>query len=402
MVRLRRRRENGEAKGGLESRYQYAFGLAPDLITESRVRLNLDSYERRLREMREAWKAYYGGDSYGQSKWGLPVEKQLKVKDGEDDPNLELNFARLIVNKSATFLFGQDIVFDIDDTWASATAGEKYLEGFWKQNKKMSLLQKLAINGGVAGHAAVKINPVGEDGRAYPSLRVINPSMLIVFFDPDDIDEVEEYRIEWNYTDVVQGQLLPVFRRQRHLNEGSYWQIIDEEGTSGLGPWTTISDVKWPFPFSAVVECQNLPNPNEYYGSPDLEPDILRVINRLNFVISDWNKALRLHASPREYGTGFDANQIKSGGDEMLVIPNENAKLGLLEMASDMTSTSMLYEKVKQALHEIARIPEVSVGKTENIGVLSGVALEILYQPLLELTYVKRMTYGPVLLSRGA
>ena len=40
---------------------------------------------------------------------------------------------------------------------------------------------------------------------------------------------------------------------------------------------------------------------------------------------------------------------------------------------------------------------EVSVGKVDNIGALSGVALEILYQPLMELTYVKQMTYGPLL-----
>src|SRR5206468_12010100 len=123
---------------------------------------------------------------------------------------------------------------------------------------------------------------------------------------------------------------------------------------------------------SAIVDCQNLPNPNEYYGSPDLEPDILRVINRLNFIVSDWNKALRLHAHPREWGTGFSleasGERIKAGTDEMLVIPNPEAKLGLLEMQSDMQSTSTLYEKVKEALHEIARVPEVSVGKVDSIG----------------------------------
>src|SRR5204863_7425901 len=53
--------------------------------------------------------------------------------------------------------------------------------------------------------------------------------------------------------------------------------------------------------------------------------------------------------------------------------------------------------KVKEALHEIARVPEVSVGKVDSIGALSGVALEILYQPLMELTAVKQMTYGPLL-----
>jgi hypothetical protein len=185
------------------------------------------------------------------------------------------------------------------------------------------------------------------------------------------------------------------------VNEERWWTIVDEEASEALGPWRVVQRVVWPYPFSAIVDCQNLPNPNEYYGSPDLEPDILRVIEGLNSILSDWNKVLRLHAHPREWGTGFSlegqGGGIRVGTDEMLVIPNPEAKLGLLEMQSDMQSTAKLYEKVKEALHEIARVPEVSVGKVDNIGALSGVALEILYQPLMELTYVKQMTYGPLL-----
>src|SRR5690349_15899542 len=146
----------------MHERYEHAFGPSPDLLTESRVRLNIDSHERRLREIREAWDAYYGGDSYGLNRWGLPVEKQLLVPEGEADPNIELNFARLIVNKGASFLFGQEVRFDLDVERKSGqgkSVQEKYLDGFWRQNRKMALLQKLAINGAVAGHPALKIVP---------------------------------------------------------------------------------------------------------------------------------------------------------------------------------------------------------------------------------------------------
>jgi hypothetical protein len=364
------------------------FPYAPDYLTTSKIRANLQSHEERLREMAEAWRAYNG-----------VYEPALTVKKGEANPNIELNFARLIVNKGVSFLFGQDVGWDIDAT--SNSELEKWLDRFWRANRKMFTLQKLATNGAVCGHPALKIIPPKE-GEEFARLQVINPSMLTVFWEPDDFDQVQEYRLEWDYVETSpapsgRSSVATIYRRQRHINRGLRWDIVDEQGSSALGPWRTIKETEWPFPFSAIVDTQNLPDPVEYYGAPDLEPDILRVINRLNFIVSNWNKILRHHAHPRQWGVGFEADELKVAPDETLVLPHEDAKLDLLEMKGAMTSTDRLYGHIKEALHEIARIPEVTVGKVEAIGNLSGVALSILYQPLLELTYVKRVTYGPLL-----
>src|SRR5690606_15610206 len=58
-----------------------------------------------------------------------------------------------------------------------------------------------------------------------------------------------------------------------------------------------------------------------------------------------------------------------------------------------------LYERLREALHEVARVPEVATGRMENVGQLSGVALSILYQPLIEKTETKRCTYGDLLVE---
>jgi hypothetical protein len=52
---------------------------------------------------------------------------------------------------------------------------------------------------------------------------------------------------------------------------------------------------------------------------------------------------------------------------------------------------------VKAAYHETTQVPEVTTGKFDNIGQLSGLALQILYGPLLQRTQVKRRTYGDML-----
>src|ERR1044072_2277556 len=99
----------------------------------------LEERARRDRIAR-AWEYYYGR---------LP--KPLKVRKGEPDDNLALNFARPIVDKGVAFLFGQDIAFGLDASDDSEAAG--YLAACWRRNGLMSLLSRIATNGGVTGHA---------------------------------------------------------------------------------------------------------------------------------------------------------------------------------------------------------------------------------------------------------
>ena len=66
-------------------------------------------------------------------------------------------------------------------------------------------------------------------------------------------------------------------------------------------------------------------------------------------------------------------------------------------MQSDLTSSLAYYARLKEALHEVSRVPEVATGKLESTGALSGVALQLLYGPLVQATEAKRLTYGEML-----
>lgn len=48
---------------------------------------------------------------------------------------------------------------------------------------------------------------------------------------------------------------------------------------------------------------------------------------------------------------------------------------------------------------QLTRTPPVSLAKVEGLGQLSGVALRILYGPMLEKTESKRLTYGDMLIE---
>lgn len=336
----------------------------------------------RLEQFRNAWKAYYGD---------LP--KPLKVRPGTVDDNIRLNFARLIVDKGVSFLFGKEVNFEIDE--GETTPAETWLSGCWQRNRKMTLLQKAALNGGVCGHCFLKIQYT--PGDEYPRLIVLDPETVTVVLAADDLENVLSYKIQYPSKDPISKK--PVAIRQLIERDGTRWMITDQVGSIDSLSWRTTGEQIWPYAWPPVVECQNLPAPNEFWGVSDIEPDILEVNMAINFVVSNTGRILKYHAHPKTWGKGFDASQLKIAVDETLIIPSETGELHNLEMQTDLSSSIEFYKRLKEALHEASRIPEVATGKLESTSGLSGLALQILYQPLLEKTETKRLLYGDMLVE---
>jgi hypothetical protein len=318
--------------------------------------------------------------------------RQLKVRQGQPDDNVTVNLCRAIVDKGVSFLFGQDVSFELVE--GERTEAEEWLYACWAANRKLTLLQKLALSGAVAGHAFLKI--VLEPGQAYPRLVVLDPATVVVTVAPDDHERVLSYRIQFPTVDQETGR--PVVLRQTIVADGTRWVIRDEKAFSG-DRWKTVAETVWPYEFAPVIDCQNLPNPHDYWGVSDLEEDVLRLNDAINFLLSNLVRIVRYHAHPKTWGRGFRAEQLDLSVDETIVLPSPDAELRNLEMQSDLGSSIQLYLRLREAFHEIARVPEIATGRVEGVGSLSGVALQILYQPLVEKTETKRRLYGDLLVE---
>ncbi len=334
----------------------------------------------RANRFKKAWDAYYGR-----------FVKPLKVKSGQPDDNILVNFIRVVVDKGVSFLFGQDVGFELSET--EETAAEKWLDACWRANRKQTLLQKLALNGAVCGHTFVKI----VVGQSFPRLVVLDPATVTVRWDIDDIERVMSYRIQYPAVDPQTGKIIAV--KQMIERNGQAWKITDQVSRSEGLTWEIVGEVDWSYEWPPIVDCQNLPAPNEYWGISDLEDDVLQLNHAINFVLSNLARIIRYHAHPKTWGRGFTANQLNIAVDETIVLPSSDAELKNLEMISDLSSSIAVYERLREALHEVTRVPEVATGKLDRVGTLSGVALNILYQPLLEKTETKRRTYGDLLVE---
>lgn len=360
-----------------------------------------DQVAERALLMRRAYQSYVG-----------KPKKPLQVLAGAPDDNLILSLGRLIVDKGVSFLFGQEVTSQIEDA-AGASARQSaeadkapsrtaprqdWLDECWRRNKRSLLLAKLATNGGICGHAFARL----LDTKPWPRVIVLDPQTLTVDTDPDDIDTVWRYTITPPPQQEEEGE--PAARRRTiiqaeasmgritRLDRAPTWVITDQVFSGGA--WMNSATSPWPYPFSPVVDCQNLPRPNDFWGESDLPEDMLHVLDGFNRVASHYNKIIRLHAHPKIWTRGMGARTLDVGIDSVIHLPSEAAELKSLEMQSDLHSTMALLDKLLNLISMMARIPLVAMGMPDNLGAISGVALQIRYQPLIEKSDTKRRTYG--------
>lgn len=333
----------------------------------------------RLMQYTQAWRAYFG-----------QFKRPLKIRPGQSDDNVVVNFCRMLVDKSVMFLFGDEPQFELDEQ--EQTPAEDWLTECWRLNHKMQFLKKIALNGAVCGHVFVKIVPE----RPFPRLVNVSPEYVTVVTEPDDVDTVVRYRVQYPALGSNGEQL--TIRQIIERDDAGRWHVLDQRA-EGNNPFRTVSDQVWPWPWPPVVDCQNLPSPNEFYGLSDIESDVIALNDSINFLLSNIARILRFHAHPKTWARGCAAADLKIAVDETIVFQSPDAELHNLEMQSDLSSSLEFYKRLKEAIHEITQTPEVATGKLESAGALSGTALQVLYRPLLEKTACKRGTYGDMLVE---
>lgn len=351
-------------------------------------------YAARLEQYSRGWAAYLG-----QQPDTLKPDPKTNV-----DHNVKINYPKLVVDAGVTSLFGQEPIWE---TEVKGKAGEErqvskateYLDTVWADNKKMIFLQKTAQNGGVCGHCFVRILKPKIGGK-YPRLINMSPEYVRVVVDPEDIDEVRAYIIEYEAVDE-QGRNISV--RTRIARYGAVWEIVDEtrRGTKESPPSSTANPETrrevWPYDWPPMIDCQNLPLANSYYGMSDIEADVLDLGNAINFIASNIRRIIYYHAHPKMWGSGFTTSDVPSDPSTMLIFSNPQATLNNLEMTGDLSSSMAFYELLQGAFFDTARLPAVATGQLDKAGDLSGTAMQIAYRPLTSMIDQKRLTYGEML-----
>jgi len=239
----------------------------------------------------------------------------------------------------------------------------------------------------VCGHCYWQLQlPAGD---ANPRVINLDPAIVTVFWNPKDLTDVLFYKIEYEGWDRQQGQLFYKQMIERDQS-GDFWTITDYAGASQQ-KYQQTDQVKWPYPFAPILDWQNLPAPNEYYGKPDIQA--VDGQDTINFVGSNIKRILRFHAHPKTVGKGFGARDVEVGPDEMILLKGADADVKNLEMQSDLASSRDFWMDNIDLFMMQHHVPNLLPSKV-NVGSLSTFTLRILYADLLNLTFSKQLLYG--------
>ena len=349
----------------------------------------------RRENMKHAWKAYHG-----------EFQDPLKVVSGQPNDNIKPNRCAPIVNKGISFLFGQVLKMQADD--------QDFLDGLWgDDDDRMTLLSKIAMNGGVCGQAFVKIVPA-EGDMPYPRLVNLNPACVRIVTPEDDCELVLAYIIEYpSVTGIQKRQVIARIDPDNMAAIAGQYDLDDTWTTTNYvredeeRAWRQVGPVEaWPYPFAPILMCQNLPSPNESWGIPDLTPDLIDMNRVLNFVQSNTARIIKFHGHPRVYAVNMRAAQIEIGVDDILCLPSPDSKLEALAAMENFSGLLSFAANLRDDMDEQSRVPAVALGRLEALpkGNISGVALQLLFQPLIEKTIQKQRLYGKLIreVSRAA
>lgn len=385
----------------------------------------------RLVRYQAAWKAYHGG-----------FDKPLKIEPAKNgappiDDNVLLPWTREVIDEGVDWLFGDPPEIEYGDRDAITTPQEDYLEQVWRTNSRSTTLTKLALNGGVCGHAFIKIVPRDGDPLAprwqptpvspqgaeddpdaptptvapasppgdtqaliLPRLIVLDPANVRVYWESDDIDDVWRYEIAWV---AIGRDGKPRLMRQviERAVDRTRWTLQDQESNPDGGPWIDVGpEVPWPHPFAPIVDCQNLVIGNEYYGLADVEAIMLDLNRAGNARASDLARINRIHAHPKVWTAGLTDDQVTGIDfriDGVTNLPDDEASLNLLEMTGEAATSLEYLRFLSDEFRKAGRAPELTPEKLKSLGDLSGKAMKILFAPRIAITKVKRSTYGDLL-----
>lgn len=312
-----------------------------------------------------------------------------RVRRGES--RLTFNYARALVRKAVSYMLSAPVTFNVIGVEQPYLGrAESCLSDTLSQLDADQLDFALAEQMSVIGDSAVKVT-WDEDGQAV-RLAAVHPAELAV---------------RWRAGDTGR----PTWVRHSYRMEG--WEIADAWGVLGLnadksyGVVETWSDEGWrvevdkerlvyegpnPYGWIPYVVLANNPGPQSFWGSSDLTDlyDVCRQLNRRLSVVAD---ILDLAGYPIAVLENVDSTEgISVGPGARWELP-EGARAYLLDLlSSGGVGLHVQYiEQVRTTLHDLAETPRTSFGDSGRP--LSGVALEVEIQPLVQRVRRKRRAF---------
>lgn len=267
----------------------------------------------------------------------------------------------------------------------------------------MPELKDLKLDSLTAGHVFVKLF-IDDDGTG--EFALIDPALVTVFWEEGKGSRARPlwYRSQWKTGDVAYRQdIVPVALVEPQLDERGRvvldfergWLIFDYELKTHSTRWTRLYDQPefWDFPFAPLLDWRNKKRPHQYYGAATLDDSSIGLNHGVNFLASNTQRIIYIHAHPKTVAIGIEPEQIATTAIDGLWTLPEGAEVHNLEMQSDLASSmAMLAEEKAQFYAQMGVLDTTSI--KDKVGGITNFAVRMLFDDQVEQTEELRKVFG--------
>ncbi len=315
---------------------------------------------------------------------------QWEGRERRGERRLIFNYARVFVEKITSYLmtgisFAVDPFEDSDEARARARKAEAALYKVYADNQLEQLDLETEIDCAVLGDGCYKVTWDAAEKR----VRVTAPDVqgIYAWCSGDDVSRVwrvaSRYRLSAEEVELIYG----VKPQKKTAIIVELWTDRDFE----LYLDNALIEAKPnPYGFIPFIVFPNLREPKKFWGVSDL-PQIMESQRELNRAMSQLSRILELSGNPIAVLENVEESEdiaIRPGA--VWNIP-EDAKAYLLDLlqGGGVNLHINYIDLIYRALHDLSESPRSAFGGIERD--MSGVALEIELQPLLQKVRRKRI-----------
>jgi hypothetical protein len=325
------------------------------------------------------------------------------------ETRLVFNYARSLIRKTSSYVFPAPIRYSVlsdnDTTPARDHANhvERLLAATITSLDLDRLDLALTVDAAVTGDAAMKVT--WDTGRRQPRVVAVDPAALVVHHEPGD---------PWTVTRIVHayGQHGRDIARLVNRDQQNHLALDPDAVYPVIESWT---DERWqlsvagqpvidspnPYGWIPYLIAANDPMPSSVWGHSDLT-DLVHVCRELNQRMTVLSRVLELSGAPIAVLENVDGSEgISVGPGAKWELP-EGARAYLLDLLQGGgAETHIAYiEMLFRTLHDLSETPRTAFGDSGRD--LSGAALEVEIQPLVQKVNRKRRMWNGVFARRNA
>lgn len=323
--------------------------------------------------------------------WAMYLGHHYSYRRQTGETQMMLNYYRAFTDFVINFTFGKGVSFRSPKETEAIVPD--LLERVWEvDNNKATLLWEIGQQGSVSGDCFIKVayeEPYTDpSGRQHPGrVRILplNSSFCFPEFHPHDRERLIRFKLKYRFWGTSLEGTRQVFTYTEILTEDIIEEYINDELIdSRPNPLGTIP----------VIHIPNVRISGSPWGLSDCN-DIININRSYNETATDIADIINYHAAPVTVIIGAKASQLEKGANKVWGGLPKDAKVENLEGGAQGLKGAMEFlAMMKKSMHEMVGVPETALGQSQPISNTSGVALSIMFQPLMNRYHQKIIQYA--------